>query len=47
MSLENFNSQSDWNLTEEEWDHIEEGIDDAENGRVLSSEQFWDLLKNG
>ena len=26
--------------------HINEGIDDEENGRVISSEEFWRNLKN-
>ena len=40
-------SQNDWNLTQDEWDHINEGLNDAKNGCVISSEQFWDLLKSG
>lgn len=27
--------------------HINEGIEDEENGRVISSEEFWKNLKNG
>jgi predicted transcriptional regulator len=39
---------NDWwdNLSEEQKLHIIEGIEDAENGRTISSEEFWDRLKN-
>jgi hypothetical protein len=34
-------------LSELQKQHINEGLDDIENGRVLSSEEFWNQLKNG
>ena len=39
---------NDWwsNLSEEQKLHIIDGIEDAENGRTISSEEFWDRLKN-
>lgn len=39
----------DWwdDLTENQKQHIDEGLSDAENGRVHSSSVFWDRLKNG
>lgn len=43
------NSEKDsWdNLTEYQKQQINAGLDDIENGRVLSSEEFWNQLKNG
>jgi predicted transcriptional regulator len=42
-------SDDDWwdNLSESQIQHINEGLADAENGRVLSSDEFWNRLKNG
>jgi hypothetical protein len=42
------NSGGDWwnDLTEDQKNHINEGIEDEENGRVISSEEFWERLKN-
>jgi len=34
-------------LSEIQKQHINEGLDDIENDRVLSSDQFWSELKNG
>ena len=46
------NSRSDgkdwWDdLTENQKQHINRGLADAENGRVMSSADFWNKLKNG
>lgn len=43
------NSEGDWweNLSDEQRQHIVEGIEDEENGRLMSSEEFWKRLKNG
>jgi len=42
-------SDKDWWSDLPDWVklHINEGIDDEENGRVRSSDEFWDALKNG
>ncbi len=47
--LRNSKSENDWwdELTENQKHHINEGLTDAENGRVVSSESFWNKLKNG
>jgi RNA polymerase-binding transcription factor DksA len=39
----------DWwdDLSESQKRELNEGIDDAENGRVISSEEFWKNLRNG
>jgi len=34
-------------LSEIQKQHISEGLDDVENGRTISSVEFWDRLKNG
>jgi predicted transcriptional regulator len=46
--LRNARSDKDWwsDLSESQKQHIQEGIDDAENGRVISSAEFWNSLKN-
>jgi predicted transcriptional regulator len=46
--LRNARSDKDWwsDLSESQKQHIQEGIDDAENGRVISSAEFWNNLKN-
>ena len=43
------NSEGDWweNLSDAQKQHINEGIEDEENGRLMSSEEFWKRLKNG
>jgi hypothetical protein len=42
-------SNNDWwgDMSDSQKQHINEGLDDAENGRVISSEEFWNNLKNG
>ena len=47
--LRNSKSGNDWwdELTENQKQHINEGLADAENGHVVSSESFWTKLKNG
>ncbi|WPU93860.1 hypothetical protein SNE25_31585 [Mucilaginibacter sabulilitoris] len=46
--LRNAKSDKDWwsDLSEKQKQHINEGIDDAENGRVISSSEFWTKLKD-
>jgi predicted transcriptional regulator len=46
--LRNAGSDKDWwsDLSESQKQHIQEGVDDAENGRVISSAEFWNNLKN-
>jgi predicted transcriptional regulator len=48
-SLRSSKSNSDWweQLTEAQRQNIIEGVNDAENGRVMSSAEFWTKLKNG
>ena len=45
--IENECSGDDWwkDLSAAQKAHINEGIDDAENGRVISSAEFWVNLK--
>ena len=47
--LRSSKSDNDWwdSLTENQKQHINEGLNDAENGQVVSSETFWNKLKNG
>lgn len=47
--LKNTGSKNDWwsKLSEAQKQHINEGLDDVENGRLISSGEFWDKLKNG
>lgn len=47
--LRNSKSDKDWwdDLTKDQQRHIEEGLSDAENGRTVSSQVFWNKLKNG
>ena len=47
--LKNSRVAKDWwdDLTEGQQEHINEGLADAENGRTVSSEVFWNKLKNG
>ena len=35
------------NLSEYEKENINAGLEDIKHGRVMSSEEFWDQLKNG
>jgi predicted transcriptional regulator len=48
-SLRSSKSTGDWweHLTEAQRQNINEGVKDAENGRVISSAEFWTKLKNG
>jgi len=48
-SLRSSKSDNEWwdNLTENQKQHINEGLNDVENGRVVSSETFWNKLRNG
>jgi RNA polymerase-binding transcription factor DksA len=48
-TLRNSKQDKDWwdDLSDAQKQHINEGIDDEENGRVISSEEFWKNLKNG
>ncbi|HEY2583066.1 MAG TPA: hypothetical protein VGI43_14745 [Mucilaginibacter sp.] len=40
--------KSTWDdLSEFQKHQINEGLDDIEHGRVMSSEEFWNRLKNG
>ena len=47
--LRNSTSNKDWweDLTKSHISHINKGIDDAAKGRVMSSDEFWNALKNG
>ena len=41
-------NKSSWDdLSEYQKENINAGLDDIDNGRVMSSEEFWKLLKNG
>jgi hypothetical protein len=46
--LKNSKSEKDWwdDLDKNQQKHINEGLSDVENGRVISSAEFWDKLKN-
>jgi len=48
-SLRLSTTEGDWweELTEVQKQQINEGLEDAENGRVISSEEFWRCLKSG
>jgi len=40
--------KTSWNdLSEYQKENINAGLDDIKNGRVMSSEEFWQQLKNG
>ncbi|MEO6980877.1 MAG: hypothetical protein ABI113_20955 [Mucilaginibacter sp.] len=45
--MDNATSQKDWwaNLSEDQKQHFNEGLDDAENDRILSAAEFWNVLK--
>ncbi|MCQ6960075.1 hypothetical protein [Mucilaginibacter aquariorum] len=47
-SLKDSKSDKDWwdTLTEDEIRHINEGIVDADNGRMIPSEELWKKLKD-
>jgi hypothetical protein len=47
--LKDSQSEKDWwdDLSENQKRRINEGLEDARNGRVMSSEIFWKKLKNG
>ncbi|HVW13626.1 MAG TPA: hypothetical protein VHB54_07395 [Mucilaginibacter sp.] len=46
---ENNDKSPDWwdELSDSQKLHISEGLDDAANGRIMSSEDFWKRLKQG
>ncbi len=48
-SLKNSKSDNDWwnELSEIQRNYINEGLNDDENGRTVSSAEFWNKLKNG
>ncbi|MDB5156469.1 MAG: hypothetical protein JWR50_1176 [Mucilaginibacter sp.] len=47
--LKDSRSTDDWwgNMTEGQKRHINEGLADAQDGRTVSSAEFWARLKNG
>jgi len=47
--LRTANISKDWwdDLTESQKQYLEEGLKEAENGDVYTSEVFWQKLKNG
>lgn len=47
--LKKSKSKNDWldELSENQQKMLQNGIDDIENGNVISSTQFWKELKNG
>jgi hypothetical protein len=47
--LKRSRSKDDWwdGLSENQQKILQNGIDDIENGNVISSTQFWEALKNG
>lgn len=47
--LKRSKSKDDWwdGLSENQQKMLQNGIDDIENGNVISSNQFWEALKNG
>jgi hypothetical protein len=47
--LKRSKSKSDWwdSLSESQKKMLQNGLDDVENGNVISSDQFWKDLKNG
>jgi predicted transcriptional regulator len=48
-SIRNTKSQKDWyeDLSQSQKQHIKEGLDDEKNGHIMTSEKFWQNLKNG
>lgn len=47
--LRNSTPEEDWwdDLSERQQELVKKGLDDADNGRVVSSAEFWNSLKNG
>jgi predicted transcriptional regulator len=47
-SLKDSKTETDWwdTLTPDQIRHINEGIADADNGRLISSEEMWKKLKD-
>ncbi len=47
-TLKNQREQTDWwkNLSNAEREIVQRGINDADSGRVISSEKFWDSVNN-
>lgn len=47
-SLKDSKTNSDWwdELSVEQIKHLNEGLEDAENGRIFSSEDFWKKIKD-
>jgi len=47
--LKRSKSKSDWwdGLSESQKKMLQNGLDEVENGNVISSDQFWKDLKNG
>ena len=47
--LKRSKSKDDWwdGLSENQQKMLQNGIDDIENGNVISLNQFWEALKNG
>lgn len=43
------NTEKDWfdELSLTQQSYLNEGLEDMKNGKVVSSEQFWNKLKNG
>lgn len=48
-ALRKSRSKKDWwnGLSKKQQDNILKGLEDAENGRVLTSNEFWQELRNG
>ena len=46
--IRNSQTKEDWwdDLSEHEKEHLNKGLFDIKNGRVYTSEVFWDRLKN-
>ncbi|MDB5091535.1 MAG: hypothetical protein JWR09_5529 [Mucilaginibacter sp.] len=47
--IRNTKPKKDWfdNLPESQKQHLTEGLEDEKNGRVVTSDKFWQNLKNG
>lgn len=47
--LKESKSSNDWwdDLSESQKENINEGLKDAQEGRTVSSAEFWKILKNG
>ena len=47
MEEQKDNARDWWDeLSEQQKNHIQEGLEDARNGRTMSSEEFWKRLKS-